>query len=157
MHSVTYSTDLGPITLEADGHGLTSVILPKSSPRRLKAGKVLSNNAILREAAKQINEYLLGKRTVFAVPLTIIGTEFQKKVWQVIMNIPYGQTLSYGDIARQLGSSAKARAVGGAAHANRLPLVIPCHRVIGADGSLTGFGSGLALKKKLLDLEAMSR
>jgi methylated-DNA-[protein]-cysteine S-methyltransferase len=154
MHKATFMTDLGPVALEADDLGLTYVGLPGPDPKsRPAAGKQLPVNPLLRDAALQILEYLSGERTVFALPLSVAGTEFQEKVWQIIREIPYGATLSYGTIARRLGGVAKARAVGGAAHANRLPLFIPCHRVIGGDGSLTGFGSGLELKEKLLALE----
>lgn len=111
----------------------------------------------LSEAAKQIVEYCEGNRTSFDFPLSIQGTEFQRRVWNIISRIPYGQTMSYGDIAEELGSRNKARAVGGAANANQLPLAIPCHRVVGSNGSLTGFAGGIKLKKLLLELENPSR
>lgn len=158
IRTATFMTDLGPITLEADEKGLTAVSLPPPDRPRTPAKKeTIPDDPLLQRAVRQISEYLQGKRTVLDLPLTVTGTDFQKKVWTTIREIPYGRTLSYGEIARRLGSPAKARAVGGAAHANALPLVIPCHRVIGADGSLTGFGGGLELKKKLLDLEQRNR
>ncbi|MDW7773394.1 MAG: methylated-DNA--[protein]-cysteine S-methyltransferase [Desulfobulbaceae bacterium] len=156
MQSATFMTAIGPVTIEADAQGLTAISLSGRHRRTMKEDRV-PDNPLLQEAARQVREYLQGKRTDFDLPLTIYGTDFQKKVWELIREIPYGKTRSYGDIARQLGSAAKSRAVGGAAHANSLLLVIPCHRVIGTNGSLTGFGSGLELKKKLLELEKKSR
>lgn len=154
MQSATFLTVLGLISVEADARGLTAISLPAHGQNRIARKKEsMPDNILLRNAARQITEYLQGGRTFFDLPLSLAGTDFQQMVWQAIRNIPYGRTMSYGEIARQLGSPSKARAVGGAAHANPLPLVIPCHRVIGADGSLTGFGGGLALKKKLLTLE----
>lgn len=151
--SVSFTTTIGIITLHAEEKGLTGITLPPPGHETISGNESQSGYPVLNEAERQIKEYLAGKRHSFDLPLIIRGTEFQKKVWNLIKDIPYGQTLSYGEIAEKLGSTAKARAVGGAAHANPLPLVIPCHRVIGADGSLTGFGGGLALKKKLLELE----
>ncbi|MBW2091742.1 MAG: methylated-DNA--[protein]-cysteine S-methyltransferase [Deltaproteobacteria bacterium] len=104
-------------------------------------------------AASQIQEYLTGKRTAFDLELEIKGTDFQKKVWQVLAAIPYGRTMAYGDVAREVGRPNAARAVGRACGANPISLVIPCHRVLGTDGTLTGFGGGLNWKKWLLDLE----
>ncbi|HFQ91147.1 MAG TPA: methylated-DNA--[protein]-cysteine S-methyltransferase, partial [Desulfobulbus sp.] len=103
----------------------------------------------------QIDEYLDGSRKSFQLPLSLHGTAFQLSVWRLLAQIPFGTTRSYGGLARQLGGVGKARAVGRAAHANPLPLVIPCHRLVGADGSLTGFAGGLALKKKLLRHEGI--
>jgi len=156
--NATFMTDYGSISMQADENGLTNITLPRPPHHRSIPGEeLMPDNSILQNAARQINEYLQGTRKTFDVPLTVIGTDFQKRVWEIIRKIPYGQTLSYGDIARHLGGTGKARAVGGAAHANPLPLVIPCHRVIGTNGSLTGFGGGLYLKKKLLELEKMAR
>ncbi len=103
---------------------------------------------VLRAALAQVREYFARKRREFAVPVDPAGTEFQRRVWQLVTTIPYGKTMSYGSIARQLGSSA--RAVGAAVAANPIPIIIPCHRVIGADGSLTGYGGGLRMKIWLL-------
>ena len=153
---LTLDTSLGPIRLQADGRGLTRIILPGSGD----SGKAPSNatgtdHPLLVEAARQIREYLAGERTVFTLPLAPSGTRFQLQVWEIISQIPWGKTMTYGAIARQLGQSSKARAVGGAAGANPLPLVIPCHRVIGADGRLTGFACGLAMKELLLRQEGV--
>jgi methylated-DNA-[protein]-cysteine S-methyltransferase len=101
----------------------------------------------------QLAEYFAGKRRVFSLPLAPRGTPFQRSVWQALRQIPYGETVSYGELARRLGSTSGARAVGLANGANPLPIIVPCHRVIGADGSLTGFGGGLTIKRALLALE----
>jgi methylated-DNA-[protein]-cysteine S-methyltransferase len=108
---------------------------------------------LLRRVARQIEEYLNGKRTEFDLPLKPEGTEFQRAVWKALQTIPYGETRSYRDIAEQIGSPKACRAVGMANHRNPITIIIPCHRVIGTDGSLTGYGGGLKLKQQLLDLE----
>lgn len=104
-------------------------------------------------AVRELEEYFAGERRTFSVPLAPRGTPFQLSVWQRLRTIPYGETLSYGELARRLGCPAGARAVGLANGANPLPIIVPCHRVIGADGSLTGFGGGLPIKRALLALE----
>lgn len=156
IYTTTVATELGEIRLFADEKGLVGIELPGGADKGGVAGTespLPDSSGCLAIAARQIREYSAGKRTAFDLPLSIGGTSFQQQVWEAIRRIPYGRTMSYGEIARQLGSANKARAVGGAAHANSLPLVIPCHRVVGADGSLTGFGSGLAMKERLLQLE----
>lgn len=105
-------------------------------------------------AFSQLDEYFQGRRTTFDLVLDPIGTPFQREVWRALQAIPYGETRSYGQLARAIGRPAASRAVGAANGANPLPIVIPCHRVIGSAGSLTGFGGGLAIKRFLLDLEA---
>jgi len=111
-------------------------------------------NPILARAEIQLREYFSGKRTVFDIPLAPEGTEFRKLVWQQLAKIPYGQTISYGEQARRLGRPSAARAVGAANGKNPIGIIIPCHRVIGATGSLTGFAGGIESKRKLLALEA---
>jgi len=106
------------------------------------------------EAVRQLREYFKGGRTEFDLPLQPEGTAFQLKVWRSLQEIPYGKTWSYGELAKRIGNPKASRAVGAANGANPLPIVIPCHRVIGADGTLTGFGGGLPTKKALLDLES---
>lgn len=103
----------------------------------------------------QLTEYFEGRRRVFELPLDLRGTPFQKSVWQAVSEIPFGRTASYGQIAEIVGSPKAGRAVGAANHDNPIPIVVPCHRVIGADGSLTGFGGGMPLKRKLLALEGL--
>jgi len=152
--ATTVETDFGPITIIAAADGLREIVLPggrRKTDLPISAGE--GQDRILGRAAQQIREFLAGQRRTFSLPLSMHGTSFQQQVWKIIHAIPYGQTLSYGEIGEQLGSRNKARAVGGAAHANPLPLVIPCHRVIGSTGSLTGFAGGLPLKKRLLTLE----
>ncbi|MDR1147956.1 MAG: methylated-DNA--[protein]-cysteine S-methyltransferase [Spirochaetaceae bacterium] len=111
------------------------------------------HNAIITAVWRQIAEYAAGRRQVFDLPVEISGTEFQMKVWNALTQIPYGETVSYQDIAQAAGNRAACRAAGGAIHRNPVSIIIPCHRVIGANGSLTGFGGGLAVKEKLLYLE----
>jgi len=148
---LTFDTALGLLRLQAETGGLTRIVLPGSGDTGEAVGLPAGpDHPLLAEAARQIKEYLTGRRTVFSLPLAPHGTPFQLRVWEIIRQIPWGRTMTYGAIASLLGDRAKARAVGGAAGANPLPLVIPCHRVIGADGSLTGFACGLALKELLL-------
>ena len=108
---------------------------------------------LIKETSKQLFEYFSGKRQYFNVPILIEGTEFQKKVWNVLMTIPYGKTVCYGDIAKQIGQPKASRAVGGANNKNRIPIIIPCHRVIGTSGKLVGYADGLEKKEFLLNLE----
>jgi O-6-methylguanine DNA methyltransferase len=108
---------------------------------------------LIEAARRQITEYALRQRRSFDIPLAYSGTDFQMKVWEALLRIPYGETWTYGDIAYAAGNRAACRAAGGAIHNNPIAIVIPCHRVIGADGSLTGFGGGLPVKKKLLEIE----
>lgn len=113
-----------------------------------------TTDPVLDAAEQQLGEYFAGERTDFDLPLANDGTQFQQKVWGELRRIPYGETASYGDIARRLGyEPVVSRAVGAANGANPIPIIVPCHRVIGADGSLTGYAGGLERKKTLLDLE----
>lgn len=119
----------------------------------LRAGYEESLSDIIREAGKQLDEYFAKRRTEFDIPLLFVGTEFQKKVWLKLLEIPYGQTVSYGELARLLELPKAVRAVANANGANAISIFAPCHRVIGSDRSLTGYGGGLAAKRLLLDLE----
>jgi len=110
---------------------------------------------LIKRAAKQLDEYFCGRRKLFDLPLSFHGTDFQVKVWSELQNIPYGETRSYGEIAAMAGNSKASRAVGIANNRNPVVIVVPCHRVIGADGNLTGFAGGLEVKKKLLELEGI--
>ena len=107
----------------------------------------------LKKTAAQITEYLAGKRKEFAVPLALNGTEFALKVWKEMSAIPYGEVRTYGELAKAIGRPGAARAVGQACNRNPIPIIVPCHRVVGAGGKLTGYAGGLALKEKLLELE----
>jgi methylated-DNA-[protein]-cysteine S-methyltransferase len=113
----------------------------------------IADASAFADAAEQLGEYFAGQRRVFDLNLVMPGTEFQRAVWSVLRTIPFGETISYAELARRLGKPRSVRAVGSANGANPLPIVVPCHRVIGSDGSLTGFGGGLDLKRKLLALE----
>jgi len=114
-------------------------------------------NALTDEAARQIEEYFNGTRRIFDIPIAPSGTAFQQKIWKAISSIPYGETKTYGYIAVLAGNPNAARAAGGACNRNPIQIIIPCHRVIGADGSLTGYARGLGIKQKLLELEAQNR
>ena len=151
-------TSLGVFTLEADEHGLCALLFPgENSQARPNPGNERDTadapSPLLKEAASQLLAYLDGRLFAFDLPLSYCRTAFQKHVWQGLMDIPYGETMSYGELATQLGNRNKARAVGGAAHANPIGIIIPCHRLIGASGALTGFGGGLDMKETLLSLE----
>lgn len=108
---------------------------------------------LLRQAASQLDEYYRGERKTFSLPLKVTGTVFQERVWQALLTIPYGQTRSYGEIAAQVGNPKASRAVGMANNRNPISIIIPCHRVIGSDGKLVGYGGGMHRKVWLLDLE----
>ena len=110
-------------------------------------------HSVLVETERQLNEYFAGNRREFDIPLDMRGTRFQKSVWEALLAIPFGETRSYGQIARQLGNANATRAVGAANGQNPIPIVVPCHRVVGSNGTLTGFGGGLETKAQLLSLE----
>ena len=115
---------------------------------------VPGTNAVIDETARQLSEYFSGERAAFDLPLELCGTDFQREVWQALIEIGYGSTRSYADVAGSLGRDAAVRAVGRANGMNAIAIVVPCHRVVGADGKLTGYGGGLWRKQRLLDLEA---
>jgi methylated-DNA-[protein]-cysteine S-methyltransferase len=148
-------TPVGALQLTVDDEGiLLEILLPNHRPST-SSSKLLSPAAAagLRAARAQLNEYFLCKRRVFDLPLQAAGTPFEQQVWTKLLAVPYGVTTSYGAIADELGLINGARAVGRANGANPIPIIIPCHRVIGSDGSLTGYGGGLPLKRALLELE----
>lgn len=144
-----YPTPMGRITLESDGSSLTRLVFGATELEGERTPTALTN-----EAANQIQEYLAGKRTAFDLPLDPAGTAFQKQVWEALRAIPYGETRSYQQVASMIGKPNAMRAVGGANNKNPLPLLIPCHRVIGANGDLVGYAAGIGIKGFLLDLEA---
>ena len=121
--------------------------------RILKAEFVEGSSNVIETAQQQLNEYFLNQRREFDIPLLFVGTDFQKKVWNELRNIPYGKTVSYGELARRIGMPKAVRAVANANAVNAISIIAPCHRVIGSDGSLTGYGGGLNRKKFLLELE----
>jgi len=147
-------TSLGAFTLVADAVGLCALSFPgKASPRASASPVERAVHPLIREASRQLLAYLNGTLRDFDLPLSIQGTPFQLQVWEQLRAIPYGQTQTYGELAEMVGGRHKARAVGGAAQANPLAIIIPCHRLIGAGGGLTGFGGGLPMKQALLELE----
>ncbi len=121
--------------------------------KALNAEYVERDDEVLQETRKQLNEYFDMKRREFDVPLLTLGTEFQKSVWEALLKVPYGATASYLELSKNMGNEKAVRAVANANGANAIGIIIPCHRVIGTDGKLTGYGGGLPLKKKLLELE----
>ena len=148
---------VGRLLLAGDGERLIHVHF-QSGPRPLRpAGGWIAKPAPFRAAIAQLREYFAGERRRFELSLAPRGTEFQRRVWRALLEIPYGETISYGELARRIGQPTAARAVGLANGANPLPIIVPCHRVIGADGTLTGFGGGLPIKRKLLALEDEAR
>lgn len=152
----TIPSPVGALTLVGAGDELVGLYFDGDANGAPRAGWARDERR-LRPAAVQLQEYFVGKRTRFDLPLAPRGTAFQKAVWAALLRIPFGETASYGDIARAIGKPAASRAIGGANHRNPIAIVIPCHRVIGADGSLTGYGGGLDHKRLLLQLEARAR
>ncbi|HVP33359.1 MAG TPA: methylated-DNA--[protein]-cysteine S-methyltransferase [Steroidobacteraceae bacterium] len=142
---------VGPLLLAADEHALTRVHFQGGAHPLTPAPEWRHEAARFAAVARELSEYFAGRRRAFSVALALHGSEFQRRVWQALLAIPYGETISYGELARRVGSAP--RAVGLANGANPLPILVPCHRVIGADGSLTGFGGGLATKRALLEVE----
>ena len=166
MKNLYYSemdSPIGPVLLVSSEKGLVRVALPSESETdritRIKAefpdACFIEDVGKNQEAVRQIGEYFSGIRTSFTLPLDLRGTNFQKKVWNAMLKVPFGRTRSYGQIARDIGNPKACRAVGGSCGKNNIAIVIPCHRIIGSDGSMTGFGGGVPLKKKLLDLEGI--
>lgn len=150
MRAVLADTPIGCLELEACAQGLTRIRFLETPTEPIDARGELPH---LEQAALQLGEYFEGRRRDFDLPLAPEGTAFQRLVWAQLLRVPAGFTRSYGDIARRLGKPTAARAVGLANHRNPLPIVVPCHRVVGANGSLTGYSGGLDKKRALLDLE----
>ena len=146
----TLDTPLGTLTLEASEQGLTNIRFPNRA--QSVAGKMTSNS-VLSLAKRELKAYFAGQLKEFSVPLDWHGTAFQESVWRALTAIPYGETTSYADIARAIGRPRSARPTGGAVGRNPLPIIVPCHRVIGSDHTLTGFTGGLNIKVALLELE----
>jgi len=150
---------VGKLKLIGSDNGLAAVLWEDDDPKRVRVSTDMENNdhPILLEAERQLKEYFEGKRNAFALQLDAVGTDFQKEVWKALSTIPYGETRSYGDIARQIGDIKAVRAVGAANGRNPLSIIVPCHRVIGASGNLTGFAGGLENKACLLSIEGVNR
>ncbi len=146
-----YQVVLGTVYIEYEGNVLTG--LTCASGDELPTELIQNRTPFTDDVCFQLEEYLAGKRKKFEIPCRLEGTEFQKQVWNALQEIPYGQTWSYGELARAIGNPKACRAVGMANNRNPIQFIIPCHRVIGADGKLVGYGGGLAMKAFLLDLE----
>jgi len=157
LYSTTHETPVGELTLVASDAGLRAILWPRLSPTRAGIQPRPHrdpNHPVLQRTAAQLDQYFAGTRTTFDIPLDLQGTRFQLAAWRSLAEIPFGTTTSYGRQAAALGIPTAARALGAANGANPVCIVLPCHRVIGADGSLTGFGGGLPVKQWLLDHEA---
>ena len=154
----TVASPVGKLTLVAWGSELTAILWENERQGRVRLGRLNEDisNPVLLVAEDQIGEYFSGKRQRFDMALHFEGTEFQKKVWAALLDIPYGETRTYGEIAACIGHPTAVRAVGAANGRNPISIVTPCHRVIGASGELTGFAGGLAAKQALLSLEGAS-
>ncbi|WFC40973.1 methylated-DNA--[protein]-cysteine S-methyltransferase [Pseudoxanthomonas sp. SE1] len=144
---------VGTLTLAATDDGLHAIEFPRNRHPANRAGWTEGKHPVLELAARQLGEYFAEERRAFDLPLAPRGTDFQRVVWLALAGIAYGETISYAQLAQRVGKPTAMRAVGAANGRNPLPIVLPCHRVIGADGSLTGFGGGLPTKQFLLELE----
>ena len=151
MYYREYESPLGTILLQCNDYAITGLWLDRELP-----GGVNSEEPLLLLAQAWLDAYFRGENPVLDLPLEPEGTAFQKEVWQILLTIPYGSSMTYGEIAARLGRRMSAQAVGGAVGRNPIALMIPCHRVLGAKGALTGFGYGLERKKQLLDLEKIT-
>jgi len=153
MYFSHFDSPVGPLLLAADESGLRQLAFPCEKTKQTPPSDWQENGAFFGATTRQLTAYFAGQLRTFDLPLAPQGTPFQLQVWQTLPEIPYGQTLSYGDLAQKIGNPKASRAVGAANGQNPLPILIPCHRVIGANGRLTGFAGGLETKKALLSLE----
>lgn len=147
------ATPIGPLLLVADEHGLRHIDFPREDQAERIEADWTCSRLHLGDAIAQLEAYFAGERLTFDLALAAQGTSFRQTVWDELVRIPYAQTISYGELARRIGKPAASRAVGAANGANPLPIVVPCHRVIGSGGNLTGFGGGLPIKRWLLEHE----
>ncbi|CAN5651862.1 MAG: methylated-DNA--[protein]-cysteine S-methyltransferase [Iamia sp.] len=161
LHRTTVASPVGRLTLVASDRGLRAVLWPDDRAGRVPLPDQVPedpDHAVLAEAAAQLDQWFAGDRTAFGLPLDPEGTDFQQQVWRALVTIPHGRTRTYGEVAEAaVGDRGKARAVGAAIGRNPLSIVVPCHRVVGADGSLTGFAGGVSVKRQLLDHESGAR
>jgi methylated-DNA-[protein]-cysteine S-methyltransferase len=149
----TMESPIGELLLVGDGDTLSGLYMQDGRKPKAIATGWREASAPLADARRQLEEYFAGDRTTFDIPLAAEGAPFEREVWHALEEIPYGETVSYGEIARRVGQPTAARAVGTANGRNPIAVIVPCHRVIGADGSLTGYGGGLERKRLLLELE----
>jgi methylated-DNA-[protein]-cysteine S-methyltransferase len=147
----TYESPIGELTLRADARGLTAIHFPGRIGR---LGEASHDPAALAEVTRQLGEYFAAARREFDLRLVLDGSAFERAVWSELRTIPYGETRSYGELASAIGEGDRVREVAAAIGRTPVPIVVPCHRVVGSDGSLTGYGGGLDRKRALLDLEA---
>lgn len=145
-----YNTPIGVVTISSDGKSVTSLKMGKQGDFQGERKR----DAVLDEAYTQLCQYLKGERETFDLPLNPDGSDYQKKVWQLLMDVPYSKTVTYKDLALAMGKKKSFRAVGGAVSRNPILIFIPCHRVVGLDGSLTGYSGGIDVKEKLLNIES---
>lgn len=144
-----YDTEIGRIKISEKDGKIIGLVFSYYK----KENEIEKETELIKKAYTQLEEYLSGKRTEFDIEIEMIGTEFQKKVWKELLNIPYGETRSYKDIAIAIGNEKACRAVGNANNKNPIAIIVPCHRVIGSNGSMTGYAGGLDIKEKLLKIE----
>jgi methylated-DNA-[protein]-cysteine S-methyltransferase len=150
LYGDSIETPLGPLHILASEHGISHIQFSEQAPQPEK----IRTSAVIEQCIHELREYFAGKRTEFTISLAPSGTSFEENVWKMLTEVPYGSTCSYFDIAHRMNNSKAVRAVGRANGANPVAIVIPCHRVVGADGSLTGYSGELWRKRWLLDLEA---
>lgn len=149
MELIAFDTDYGKMGLAEEDGAIVRLYLPNEPTPRIAEHET----ALLADGKRQLLEYFQGARRAFDLPLAASGTAFRERVWAALRGIPYGETITYGELAVRVGRPKAARAVGQANHHNPIPILIPCHRVVGADGALTGYGGGVELKRALLALE----
>jgi methylated-DNA-[protein]-cysteine S-methyltransferase len=154
VYYTTFESPVGPLLLAGDAGGLRLVSFESSKHAAPPQAAWKQDKAAFAEVIRQLQAYFRGELKTFDVPLAMEGTGFQLRVWNALRAIPYGETISYAQLAQRIGNPKAVRAVGLANGSNSIPIIVPCHRVIGSDGSLTGFGGGLSTKKKLLELES---
>lgn len=153
MYYYDYSFPIGIMTIVSGDQGIVEVSLD----HQVSNNQIKKETALIKKAYQQLSEYFVGTRQQFDLPLDLKGTQFQKECWQALQNIPYGQTRTYKEIAEAIGRPKAARAIGMANHVNPIMIIVPCHRVIGTNGKLTGYRGGLDVKEYLLDLEKRYR
>ena len=156
LHRKTIASPVGELTLAASDDGLVAILWEDDAPDRVRLGTLADtpDHPVLVQAARELGDYFARRRERFSVPLDMRGTDFQTSVWRALLTIPFGETRSYADIAAQIGRPSATRAVGAANGRNPISIIAPCHRVIGSNGSLTGFAGGLKAKEYLLGLES---
>ncbi|MGB0113313.1 MAG: methylated-DNA--[protein]-cysteine S-methyltransferase [Ilumatobacteraceae bacterium] len=155
LYSTIITSPVGDLTIVVSDAGLRALLWPDEDPARVRDTDAIEQprHPVIVQVVEQLDEYFSGERQDFDVPLDPVGTEFQRSAWEALCTIAYGSTISYGEQARRMGDARKARAVGAANGRNPISIIVPCHRVVGANGALTGFAGGLDTKAWLLDHE----